>query len=196
MIGENPSQYFEQNPEIITSIILFSQLSNEAINILLPQIKDIFFHSSSVKVFKSDEDKNNFFKRWCGDYIELFPDFFYLMIDDKSNLLGYMAVCPDTEAFINKLSIKSMEVFADQFKKFPAHLHMNTHENYRGLGLGSMLIRGVETHLKAKNIPGIFLITERNMQNFKFYERNGFHKQIEKQYGQTMICFMGKDLNS
>ena len=40
----------------------------------LEAIKEIFFLSSSIQSFSSEDRKEAFFKRWCGDYITFYPD--------------------------------------------------------------------------------------------------------------------------
>lgn len=192
----DPRQYLKETPELHTTIVRFSQLSQSAKEIILPQLKEIFYHSSSIKKFATNDDREAFFMKWCGDYTEYFPEFFYLMVDEKSNLLAYLCVCPDTSGNLERLKVKSLQQFADSYQKYPAHLHMNTHENFRGLGLGAMILGSVEADLRLKNIVGLHLITEPTSRNFEFYKKHGFNDVIIKEYQNTQLCLMGKDLNS
>lgn len=192
----DPRQYLEEGPKLNTTVVRYSQLGAEAKKILIPQLKEIFYQSSSVKTFKTTEDREEFFMKWCGDYLEWFPEYFYFMVDEASNLLCYLCVCPDTAANLSRLKVKSLSVFKDEYEIYPAHLHMNTHENYRGIGLGAMILTAVEADLRLKKIKGLHLITEPVARNFEFYKRQGFTDVITKEYSNTQLSLMGKDLNS
>lgn len=192
----DPRQFLEESPKLNTTVVRFSQLGNEAKIILLSQLKEIFYHSSSIKTFKSADEREAFFMKWCGDYLEFFPDYFYLMVDEASNLLCYLCVCPNTTENLSRLKVKSLSIFIDEYEFYPAHLHMNTHENYRGLGLGAIILTAVEADLRMKKIKGLHLITEPTARNFEFYKRQGFNNIIGKTYQNTRLCLMGKDLNS
>ena len=65
---KDPRKYFEEAPNLQTTMVRVSQLNDNARALFLDQVKDIFYHSSSVKTFKSSEHKAEFFQRWCGDY--------------------------------------------------------------------------------------------------------------------------------
>lgn len=192
----DPRKYLEETPKLNTTVVRFSQLTSKAKEIMLPQLKEIFYQSSSKKTFKSTEEREEFFMKWCGDYLDYFPEFFYLMVDEASNLLCYLCICPDTAANLARLKVKSLSIFSEQYAKYPAHLHMNTHENYRGLGLGGMILAAAETDLRIKKIKGLHLITEESARNFEFYKRHGFQDIFIKEYLNTQLCLMGKDLNS
>lgn len=196
MLKNDPRSYMEESPKLHTTIVRFAQLSDSAKEIFLPQLKEIFFHSSSVKQFRDDTHRREFFQKWCGDYLDFYPEFFYLMVDDKSNLLAYLCVCPDTLKGMERLQLKSLVTFTSEYTLYPAHLHMNTHQDYRGLGLGAMILAGVEADLRMKGIKGLHLITEKSSRNYQFYFKQGFQHVVEKDYQNTLLCFMGKDLNS
>ena len=60
-------------------------------------------------------------------------------------------------------------------KEYPAHLHINIHPDYQGLGLGVMLIDALREHLREIGCPGIHLgVGKKNSGAIRFYERNGF----------------------
>ncbi len=191
----DPRKFLEETPQLDTTVVRWSQLSAAAIDILQPQLREIFFDASSKKTFKDEADRNHFFDIWCGDYFKHYPEFFYLMVDAATNLLCYVAICPDSMKGLSVLRAKSLDVFKDEYDKYPAHLHMNTHKDYRGLGLGRTILVAIEADLKMKNIHGLHLITEKFQRNFLFYSQNGFDFQIEKKYLDNVLCFMGKKLS-
>lgn len=192
----DPRQYLEESPKLNTTVVRYSQLGNEAKAVILSQLKEIFYQSSSIKTFKNLEEREAFFMKWCGDYLNFFPEFFYLMVDEATNLLCYLAICPDTSANLDRLKVKSLGIFVDEYELYPAHLHMNTHENFRGIGLGAMILTAAEADLRMKKIKGLHLITEPTARNFEFYKRQGFNDVVVKAYNDTQLCLMGKDLNS
>ena len=86
--------------------------------------------------------------------------------------------------------------FHDLYEKYPAHLHMNTHENFRGLGLGALMLANAEAELRLKNIPGLHLVTEQSSRNYAFYLKQGFTETHIRLYNNMELCFMAKDFLS
>lgn len=158
------------------------------------QVKDIFYMSSSLKEFSSDERKASFFKRWCGDYIEYFPEFFLLMIEDKK-VLGYLSGCLDSKGSESVLEVPGFSVFSDQFEDFPAHFHINFHSDCRGLGLGSVLVSSFCDQLLAAGIGGVHLVTSPGAQNISFYKRSGFLHEVPREFKKMDLLFMGKKMS-
>lgn len=158
---------------------------------ILSQIREIFFLSTSIKEFSSLERKEAFFKRWCGDFISLFPEHFYLMMEGPK-LLGYLSGCLDSNAAKGVLEIPGYAVFEDLFAEYPAHLHINFHPDCRGRGLGSVLVNEFCKDLKTQKIPGVHLVTSPGAINISFYCRLGFSTQVPRQFNAMSLLFMGK----
>jgi ribosomal protein S18 acetylase RimI-like enzyme len=60
-------------------------------------------------------------------------------------------------------------------KMYPAHLHINVDERYRGLGLGRRLIEAYILQLQALRVPGVHLMTTSlNVTACILYEKMGF----------------------
>ncbi len=166
-------------------------------NDLIEQIKNIFYLSSSLKEFSSPERKIAFFKRWCGDYITLYPEEFFIVTDKQSpkKVLGYLSGCADSTRALTVLEVPGFEVFSELFSEYPAHLHINFHPDARGKGLGSKLVLAYADVLKKKNIHGLHLVTSPEAANIPFYERLGFDHQVRKDFNQMKLLFMGKILD-
>jgi ribosomal protein S18 acetylase RimI-like enzyme len=160
----------------------------------IEEIKNIFFLSSSLKEFSSEERKAAFFKRWCGDYLTHFPEFFYLM-HEEGKLLGYLSGCTDSLQAAKILSVPGYEVFADLFVRYPAHLHINFHPDCRGKGLGSKLIENYLTELKNLRLSGVHLVTSPEAANISFYQRLGFSDVYARDLNAIKLLFMGKKLD-
>jgi len=160
----------------------FDQLNKDN---FFEELKEIFFSSSNTKDFKDANAKENFFYSWCGQYLEKYPDFFYLAFC-KDTLVGYLAGCPDTQ------SLKGTSLFSDLYQRYPAHLHINCHENYRGEGIGKLLVEHFKEDLKKKKIIGVHLITAPSARNTNFYRRMGFEHEVERLLDNNApLLFMG-----
>lgn len=157
------------------------------------QIKDIFVSASSIN-FKNDEEKNDSFKKWTDYYLENHPEWIYIAVKG-GQCVAYLMACPvsaDAESLFHEF--KSYDLFKDQFGKFPAHLHINTHESLRGLGIGAKLIERLCSDLKIKDTEGLHIITSPDSKNVRFYEKLGFSFHLQRDFKDFKLLFMGKDL--
>lgn len=161
---------------------------------VLQQVKDIFFLSTSIKEFSTPERREAFYKKWCGDYVEIYPHSFFVMKEGQK-VLGYLSGCINSREACKALQVPGFELFADQFDFFPAHLHINFHPDCRGRGLGSLLVEHFCQELKRLQIKGVHLITSRSAANVSFYRRLDFKVEIERDYNQRPLLFMGKILD-
>ena len=101
-------------------IITLPQLNPAEKESVIGQLKEIFYMSSDKKTFQSDEEKENFFKKWCGDYLEFFPQFVFLALR-KDELLGYLTGTDNTLSAMSVLKVPGLKVFEDLYQEFPAH---------------------------------------------------------------------------
>ena len=162
-------------------------------NNFIEQMKAIFYMSSSIKEFSSEERKAAFYKRWCGDYLRLYPEVFFIMYEDQK-VLGYLCLCLNSARAESELEVPGFSTFSDQFVQFPAHLHINFHPDSRGRGLGSQLMQHCIDILIKSNICGLHLVTSPDSKNVTFYQRLGFNHQVVRTFNQSQLLFMGKDL--
>jgi ribosomal protein S18 acetylase RimI-like enzyme len=170
-------------------IIKLSQITKNREDILA-QVENIFFVSSSLKSFSSEERKQAFYKRWCKDYQQFYPEEFYIMIED-GKVLGYLSGCCDSTKALEVLEVPGYSAFKDLFDIYPAHLHINFHPQSRGRGLGSLLIRHYVSSLKSIKLHGLHLVTSRDAQNVSFYERLGFSFTEGRKFNEMELYFMG-----
>jgi len=158
---------------------------------ILEQIRTIFFLSTSIKEFSTPERKEAFFKKWCGDFIRLYPEQFYLMMEEEK-LLGYLSGCLNSSEAKNSLEVPGYSVFEDQFEQYPAHLHINFHPDCRGRGLGSHLVVKFVEDLQSLKIGGVHLVTSPEAKNVSFYKRLGFTHEVTRSFNNSLLLFMGK----
>lgn len=157
----------------------------------LPEVKEIFFESSTRKSFSSEEEREAFFYKYVGFYLKRFPD--YCFVASEGKILGYIVgslVSRDPELY----SIQPhMNLFEDQFQEYPGHLHINCHAESRGKGMGARLVSHLEEALKNK-IKGFHIMTGIDSANKSFYLRLGFSEIVSKDFQGSPILLMGKSL--
>ena len=174
-------------------IISLENLDVGSIEEILKKVEEIFFLSSSLKSFSSIERRQAFYKRWCGDYQNLYPYEFFIVMEGDI-VLGYLSGCSDSTKALSDISVPGFNIFQDLFAEFPAHLHINFHPDARGKGLGSILINHYLNYLKINKVMGAHLVTSPDAQNVKFYLRLGFNKTETRDFNGAPLYFMGHDL--
>ena len=172
-----------------------SDLNTAEADLVIQQVENIFFESSSLKTFSSLEKKAAFYKRWCGDYQSLYPQEFFIAMED-GKVLGYLSGCSDSVKAANIIEVPGFKVFQDLFNRFPAHLHINFHPDARGRGLGSILVEHYKKFLRDNNIVGLHLVTSPGVQNVSFYERLNFTFTETRELNSMPLYFMGCVLDS
>ncbi len=162
-------------------------------NDLLKQVKEIFFEASIRKNFESDEEKEQFFDRWCGVYWNHYPEHFYLALEGDQ-LLGYLSGCADSLKALEVLNMPGYKEFSDDFSLFPAHFHINCHHSQRGLGIGGKLTDWFCDALRGENVKGVFIITAPMSRPTSFYMKKGFNHSFTREIGSASLILMGKKL--
>ena len=157
------------------------------------QVRFIFYASSSLKEFSTPERKVAFFKRWCGDYLTYFSEYFFIMREDKK-VLGYLTGCLDSSSALSLLEIPGYSHYSDLFQTYPAHFHINFHPDCRGRGLGSQLVEAFCNDLVNLKIKGVHLVTSRGAKNIVFYRRLGFVDEFPRDFNEMTLLFMGRIL--
>ncbi len=161
-----------------------------------PLIRDIFFLSADPRNVSDDEDKNEaFFKKWTDYYLTREPENTLLAwIGDR--MAGYLSAGDSFKALPYYESVNpSFSLFSDLFEKYPVHLHMNCHPDFRGQGVGGALIEHLVRKLKEKNTPGVHLVTSPGLRNVGFYTKNGFDFQLVREWKSKPLLFMGRALD-
>ncbi len=159
------------------------------------QVDSIFFETAGTKVFADDTQKNKFYERWIGRYLSHDPQWFYVLVSDDGSVAGYLAGCIDNPAETQRFAdLPYYASNADLMARYPAHLHVNLSEPYRGKGLGSKLIDAFASDARAAGAPGVHVVTGSTMRNVSFYLRNGFQKVGETIFNEHPVLFLGREL--
>lgn len=159
-------------------------------------LEDIFFEASSVKSFRDPAHKDSFFERWLGVYLRMYPDQFFLALDDseEKKLLGYL--CYHTQSPLpGPHQHPGTDCFVDLYRDYPVHLHINCHQMARGQGVGQALIEKLFERIHELKLPGVHLITSPEQRNVQFYHKLGFDQVVDREHGQMTLRWMGKKID-
>ncbi|HXH75225.1 MAG TPA: GNAT family N-acetyltransferase [Bacteriovoracaceae bacterium] len=171
------------------SEIVIKQLDNPT---YIKEIRDIFFENSVKKDFKDDVERDAFFWKYVGFYIVNKPEQVFVAVSDK--VLGYCLGSTSTYELKLVECQPHLNVFRDQFKEFPAHLHVNCRAGSTGQGIGSRLIKHFENHLQQMNITGVHIVTSPDAENRFFYDRAGYSHHLIRPFSGHDLLLMGKTL--
>jgi len=160
---------------------------------VVSKIKEIFFLCTSVKSFRDQEHKDNFFEKWCGCYLKNYPDSFLIaFFDDK--VVGYLSGAHDSIRSLKDLSIPGASVFEDLYETYPAHFHINCHPDSQGKGVGRLLIESFIEQVSRFGLKGTHLITSTDANNLGFYRKLGFEDEYAREYKGMELLMMGRHL--
>lgn len=156
------------------------------------ELKRIFFESSSRVHFADEKEKDEFFYKYLGYYLDHAPNLVFVAKSEQ--VLGYvvgLSETSDPELFDIQPHLKVFESFLHDY---PAHLHINLGSESRGLGVGSNLLREFENELQQLKIKGLHIMTGPGSRNISFYQRLGFNFGVTLEFQGHPIHFMGKVL--
>lgn len=170
------------------------QSGPDAIEQHYQQLQEIFFEASSVKTFRDQEHRENFFQRWLGVYLENYPEQVILALDsNESKLLGYL--CYHTQSPLpGDWAHPGTEAFVDLSQEFPVHFHINCHHTTRGQGIGQQLVGECLRRLEGGQYAGVHIITSPEQANVNFYLKLGFDQIVDREFKTMMLRWMGKKL--
>jgi GNAT superfamily N-acetyltransferase len=175
-------------------IEILSYIQNKSARI--EALKNILFLNAQSSV-RTKAERRILFDKYAAPYIETWPDDVFFSCDLKTKeTLGYLIGCKNSleaEALFSPL-IGSYSLFSDQFKKFPAHLHMNTHPNFHGRGVGTFLVQEYIIDLKRAKSKGVHIVTSPEQRNVHFYAKNIFTNVLAREYNNKKLLFMGRSL--
>jgi ribosomal protein S18 acetylase RimI-like enzyme len=175
------------------NIVKLSELGEVELQERIEEVKSIFFLCTSVKTFRDQEHKNNFFNKWCGGYIDKYPSEFNLAISDNK-VLGYLSGCLNSKKNLTELSIPGAPVFEDLYDSYPAHLHINCHPISQGKGVGRFLIESFCESITEKKLSGIHLITSTDADNLGFYRKLKFTEEYTREFKGMDLHLMGRKI--
>lgn len=152
----------------------------------LAALERIFFASSLRKNFADAAARAAFFETWTGWHLRQAPQDVLLWRDpDSGGWAGYLTGCRDSAGAADLFkTIPAYDRFSDLFAQFPAHLHVNVDEAFRGRGVGAALVETFAADCRT----GVHVVTGAQARNRAFYRRSGF--MLEEERGG--LLFMGR----
>ncbi len=141
---------------------------------------------------------------FCDYYLEQEPQNVFALVDENDTAQGYVFGAEDFARYrkgltpylrkVRKTGLKNYvsalgEVFLHRLfsGKYPAHLHIDINEGFRGGGNGSRMIQKQLENMRSKGIKGIMLVVgTENKRGIKFYEKNGFKRLLTLPDGTVM----------
>jgi ribosomal protein S18 acetylase RimI-like enzyme len=152
-------------------------------------IQEIFFESSTKKNFTSNQEREEFRWKYLDFYLTHYPEYAWLAVKGNK-LLGYILGMPQTtDARLWEIQ-PHLKYFSDLYERFPAHLHLNTHADSRGQGVGSVLMQKMLHQFQHHGLAGVHIMTGPSAQNRHFYGKMGFDFTLEREG----IYFMARSL--
>jgi GNAT superfamily N-acetyltransferase len=137
----------------------------------------------------------DFWNKWTSYYFVHEPERILLAVENGEPV-GYLTGAADSLAAAPHISKSNpaYAAFADQFKTYPAHLHINFTVRARGKGYGRDLIDAFIGDLKKIKSGGVHIVTAPAADNVGFYQKSGFSFTLERDWNSTPLLFMGKSI--
>lgn len=167
---------------------------------LIAGLDHVFFTSSARQSFADAAERVAFRERWLGRYLAHFPDFALVALDSERGVIGYVIGSPHDparDALFSDLAFLS--AFAHLTQRYPAQLHVNLDNDWRGQGIGARLVSAFADLARTAEATGMHVVTQRGMRNVGFYLANGFLERGATLQGSTdqdrrELLFLGRDL--
>jgi GNAT superfamily N-acetyltransferase len=162
---------------------------------LIAGLDHVFFASSQRQSFADEGEKASFRERWLGRYLAHYPDFALVALDDKRNVAGYVIGSPQDPARDPLFAdLAFLSEFSQLTARYPAQLHVNLGEGWRGHGIGARLVAAFAGLARQAGAPGVHVVTARSMRNVGFYLANGFVERGALQQGDRELLFLGREI--
>ena len=153
------------------------------------QLSEIFFKTSTKKIFETQKEKDDFHWKYVGFYLSHYPEYAWLAVRE-GKVLGYVLGMPFTQDPSLYQIQPHLKAFEEHFRTYPAHLHINCHESSKGQGLGKLLVEKLLSQLQSDGVSGLHIMTGPESENRKFYQKLGFDFEVT----EKGILLMGKNL--
>lgn len=157
------------------------------------RITEIFYATSATRAFQSEAARAAFEERWLGRYLTHDPDLVFVALSDDGEVVGYLIAAADDPAKAPRFSdIAYFKDAAAATARFPAHLHINLDEAWRGAGVGRALIEALAGELSRRGVSGVHAVTGRHSRNVSFYKRAGFEEVAAPTWDGKPLVMLGR----
>ena len=142
---------------------------------------------------------------YCDYYCEQEPENVFVLVDENDKAQGYCFAALDFKTYkkaFKPYMKKVKEIGAEYYletkgevllhelysKKYPAHLHIDINEPFRGNGNGSRMVAAQLENIRSKGAKAIMLVVgASNTRGINFYKKNGF-ESIQKYAGGLVMA--------
>jgi GNAT superfamily N-acetyltransferase len=186
-MGTTP--YNREGPaKVIVNIEKADEISDFANH--LGDLDDIFFESSAKRDFRTHEEKQHFREMSLGRYVVSHRDSFFVTLNGVGRAIGYLAGCLENPTKLGHFNdVAYFRYIEDICQNYPAHLHINIVEQYRGRGVGAALVERFVNWTEVHSVPGIQIVTSSTSRSIPFYRRLRFTKLREFPWNSgTAVC--------
>ncbi len=155
----------------------------------------VFFASSATQSFETDAARAAFRERWLGRYLETFPAWAYVALDADGEVAGYLVGSiedPAKSGFFDDITY--FGAFSSLTARFPAQLHVNMAPAWRSKGQGALLVERFCRDAAHAGVPGVHVVSSRDMRNIGFYKRMGFRDVGGLKWNGRELVFLGREL--
>ncbi len=161
----------------------------------LAALDRVFFSSSATQSFASDGARAEFRERWFGRYLTTDADLAWLAVDAGGVPVGYVIGSLDDPARSKRFGdIAYLPAFAHLTARYPAHLHVNLLDGFRGQGIGADLVEIFCDVARQRGASGVHVVTSRGMRNVGFYLGLGFHEAGAHDMNGRTLLVLARDL--
>ena len=160
----------------------------------LSDLDDIFFRASVKRDFRTHEEQQCFREMSLGRYIAKHRDSFFMALNGGGHAIGYLAGCLKNPTKLDHFSDTYFGYIEDICQNYPAHLHINIVEHYRGRGVGTALVERFVNWAEIHSVPGIQIVTSSTSRSIPFYRRLHFTELREFPWNSGTAVCMGRRL--
>lgn len=166
------------------------------------RVKEICLANADLDSAETGDVKDFILLMFCLYYIENEPENCFVAVDENDIPFGYVYGTTDFQKYkigikdyLNRIkNLQNKEYYEDALTEiadhekhselYPAHLHIDVLNGFRGSNAGTALITAFCNNLNDNGIVGVMLIVgEDNVRGRHFYENNGFTLLGEKPSG-------------
>jgi GNAT superfamily N-acetyltransferase len=175
-------------------IVAYSEIASPAVD---RGIEHVFFAASGTQVFASAETRAVFRQRWLGRYLADEPEHAFVACGPGDSVIGYLVGALDDPGASGRYrDIGYFDLLAAETAAYPAHLHVNIDDAWRGAGIGACLVDAFCEHAATARTPGVHVVTGAAARNVGFYRARGFETVRGFDWQSRPLLMLGRRLSS
>jgi GNAT superfamily N-acetyltransferase len=132
---------------------------------------------------------------WLDQYLGHEPYLAFVARDTAGRIGGYLVGCHVDPARSPRFAaLAYFQTFSAATARYPAHLHINLTADWRGYGIGGLLIDAFAATVRNAGLAGFHVVTGAAARNVAFYTRQGFREIARSSNARgNVVVFLGRD---